>query len=226
MGTFIHQKLGSIEIENNDEDLLPDVALGDLLWLDNIHDDIRYEARVTNVDVFMRHHLAVLKVSLRLPTEFNLHKRSRFELRFRHNRSTLRRQYHVLTAALASPRRLLFPSVSDIKLMRRPSWAEIDNLKFRQLVNRDIRDDNQQFQAVISILEQPPGSIPFIIYGPSVYPTQPPHHTCTDALFAALERARHPLLSKAWCNLYAVTPASEYSYALRLTLRPTYSLSV
>jgi len=50
--------------------------------------------------------------------------------------------------------------------MRRLSSAEIDNLKFRQLVNRDIRDDSQQFQAVISILEQPPGSIPFIIYGP------------------------------------------------------------
>jgi helicase MOV-10 len=176
---------------------LPEVALGDFLWLDDIHDDIRYEARVTNVDVFIRHHLAVLKVSLRLPTDFNVYRGSRFELRFRHNRSTLRRQYHALTAALAPPRRLLFPSVSDIKPMRHLSRAEIDNLKFRQLVNRDIRDDGQQLQAVISILEQPPGSVPFIIYGPSVYPTQPPHHTCTDVLSAALERVRHPLLSKA-----------------------------
>ncbi|KAF8500415.1 P-loop containing nucleoside triphosphate hydrolase protein [Russula emetica] len=158
--------LYSIQIENNDEDLLPEVALGDFLWLDDIHDDIRYEARVTNVDVFIRHHLAVLKVSLRLPTDFNLYKGSRFELRFRHNRSKLRRQYHSLTAALAPPRRLLFPSVSDIKPMRRLSRAEIDKLKFRQLVNRDIRDDGQQLQAVISILEQPPGSVPFIIYGP------------------------------------------------------------
>jgi helicase MOV-10 len=166
MGTFIHQKLGSIEIENNDEDLLPEVALGDFLWLDDIHDDIRYEARVTNVDVFTRHHLAVLKASLRLPTDFNFYKEAQFEVRFRHNRIALRRQYHALTAALTPPCRLLFPSVSDIKPMRRPSRAEIDNLKFRQLVNRDIRDDSQQFQAVISILEQPPGSIPFIIYGP------------------------------------------------------------
>ncbi|KAF8500417.1 P-loop containing nucleoside triphosphate hydrolase protein [Russula emetica] len=158
--------LFSIEIENNDEDLLPEVALGDFLWLDDIHDDIRYEARVTNVDVFIRHHLAVLKVSLRLPTDFNLYKGSRVKLRFRHNHSTLRRQYHALTAALAPPRRLLFPSVSDIKPIRRLSRAEIDKLKFRQLVNRDIRDDGQQLQAVISILEQSPGSVPFIIYGP------------------------------------------------------------
>jgi len=169
----IHQKLRSIEIENNDEDLLPEVALGDFLWLDDIHDNIRYEARVTNVDVFTRHHLAVLKVSLRLPADFDLYKGTKFELRFRQNRITLRRQYHALTAALAPPRRLSFPSVSDIKPMRRLGRAEIDNLKFRQLINRDIRDDSQQLQAVISILEQPPGSVPFIIYGPSVYPSPP-----------------------------------------------------
>jgi helicase MOV-10 len=150
------------------------VALGDFLWLDNIQDDveddgpddIRYEARVTNVDVFMRGHLAVLKLSLKLPTEFNLPKGSKFDLRFRHNRITLRRQYRALTDALAPPRRLLFPSVSDVKPARRLSRAEIDNLKYRQLVNRDIRDDRQQLQAVISILEQPPGSVPFIVCGP------------------------------------------------------------
>jgi helicase MOV-10 len=194
---FYSSELGSIEIENNDEDLLPEVVLGDFLWMDDIQDDIRYEARVTHVDVFIRHHLAVLKVALRLPTDFDLYKGSRFEVRVRHNRTTLRRQYHALTAALAPPRRLLFPSVSDIKPTRRLSRAEIDNLKFRHLVNRDIRDDDQQLQAVISILEQPPGSVPFIIYGPSVYPTQPPHHTCTDVLSTALERERPRLLSKA-----------------------------
>jgi helicase MOV-10 len=166
MDTFIHKKLGSIEIENNDEDLLPEVSLGDFLWLDDVQDDIRYEARVTNVDVFTRHHLAVLKVSLRLPTDFSLYKEAQFEVRFRQNRIALRRQYRALTAALAPPRGLLFPSVSDVKPMRRLSRGEIDNLKFRQLVNKDIRDDGQQFQAVISILEQPPGCIPFIIYGP------------------------------------------------------------
>jgi helicase MOV-10 len=163
---LIHQQLDSVEIENSDEDLLPEVVLSDFLWLDDIHDDIRYEARVTGVDVFTRHPLVVLKVSLRLPTDFNFYKEAQFEVRFRHNRIALRRQYQALAAALAPPRRLLFPSVSDIKPMRRLSRVEVDNLKFRQLVNREIRDDGQQFQAVISILEQPPGCIPFIIYGP------------------------------------------------------------
>ena len=166
MGTFINRILGSIDIEDNDEDLLPEVALGDFLWLDDVHNDIRYEARVTNIDVFTRHHLAVLKVSLRLPADFNINKEAQFEARFRHNRIALRRQYHALTVALAPPRRLLFPTVLDIKPMRRPSRAKIDNIKFCQLMNRDIRDDSKQLQAVISILEQPQGSVPFIIYGP------------------------------------------------------------
>ena len=166
MCIFVYQKPHSIEIENDDEDLIPEVALGDFLWLDDIQDDIRYEARVADVVVFTRQHVAVLKLSLRLPTDFYLHKGSKFDLRFRHNRITLRRQYRALTNALASPRRLLFPSMSDFKPLRRLSRAEIDNLKYRQLVNKDIRDDIQQLQAVISILEQPLGSVPFIVCGP------------------------------------------------------------
>ncbi|KAH9035956.1 P-loop containing nucleoside triphosphate hydrolase protein [Lactarius hengduanensis] len=34
------------------------------------------------------------------------------------------------------------------------------------LVNENIREDDQQLQAVISILQQPKGSVPFIIFGP------------------------------------------------------------
>jgi len=65
--------LCSVEIENDDEDLLPEVALGDFLWLDDVQDNIRYEASVTDIDVFMRRHVAVLKMSLRLPPGFNLY---------------------------------------------------------------------------------------------------------------------------------------------------------
>jgi helicase MOV-10 len=164
--TFLFRHLCSVEIENNDEDLLPEVVLGDFLWLDDVQDNMRYEARVIKIDVFARHHLAVLKMSLRLPADFNLYRGAQFILQLRHNRTNLRYQYHTLTASFASPRRLLFPSVSDIKPKRHLSRIEIYNLKFRHLVNRTIRDDPQQLQAVVSILEQPPGSVPFIVYGP------------------------------------------------------------
>jgi helicase MOV-10 len=164
----IHSYLCSVEIENEDEDLLPEVILGDFLWLDDTQDDTRYEARVTNTSVFIRRRTAVLKMSLRMPTVFNnRYQGVPFLLRFRHNRITLRRQYHALATSFPPPHRLLFPSVSDIKPMRRLSRAEVEVLKF---VNRNIRNDPQQLQAVISVLEQPKGSVPFIIYGPLSLP--------------------------------------------------------
>ena len=163
---FVHRYLLSVEIENDDEDILPEVALGDFLWLDDAQDNIRYEARVTNAEVFTRHRLAVLKMLVRLPTEFNYCQGAQSTLHLRHSRITLRYQYHALTRSLAPPRRLLFPSLSDIRPKQHFSRSEIYNLKFRHLVNRRIRDDPQQLQAVVSALEQPKGSVPFIIYGP------------------------------------------------------------
>ena len=163
MRILVHQYLCSLEIESNDEDLLPEVILGDFVWLDDIQDDIRYEARISKAEVFSRgqNREAVLKVSLRLPTDFTLQPRALFILRFRINRITLRRQYHALARLSHGkiPYRLLFPSAADIGPMQRA----INNL---ELVNEIIRDDDQQLRTVVSILKQPQGTVPFIIFGP------------------------------------------------------------
>jgi hypothetical protein len=158
-------KICSIEIENDDEDLLPEVILGDYLWLDDIQEDIRYESRITKADVFTRSQgrAAVLKLSLRLPTVFNSYTGAQFIVRFRLNRITLRRQYHALASFSTSLRRLLFPIAADIKPTQYDSRVEIDNLNF---VNGNIHDDDQQRQTIVSILRQPKGSVPFIIFGP------------------------------------------------------------
>jgi helicase MOV-10 len=155
----------SIEIENDDEDLLPEVIVGDFLWLDDIQEDIRYESRITKADVFSRgqSRAAILKMTLRLPTVFDPYTGAQFIVRFRLNRITLRRQYHALASFSTSLRRLLFPVAADIKPMQYLSKAEIDNLK---LMNDNIHDDNQQLQTIVSILRQPKGSVPFIIFGP------------------------------------------------------------
>jgi helicase MOV-10 len=167
MRILVHRCLCSLEIENNDEDLLPEVILGDFVWLDDIQEDIRYEARISKAEVFSRgqSRAAVLKISLRVPTEFNLQRGVPFMLRFRVNRITLRRQYHALASLSHGniPCRLLFPSAADIGPMQRLSRAEISNL---ELVNENIRGDDQQLRTVVSILEQPRGSVPFIIFGP------------------------------------------------------------
>jgi helicase MOV-10 len=160
---FIPNRLHSIEFQNHDEDLLPEVIVGDYLWLEDGQEDVYYDTRITNAHVFMRGTLAVLKIFLQVPTSFNIYRGAQFLLRFRLNRVTLRRQYHALASSPAHLRRLLFPIASDIKSIRRLSQAEIDGLP---LVNEDIRDDEQQLHAVVSILQQPKGTVPFIIYGP------------------------------------------------------------
>jgi len=155
--------LCSVEIKNNDEDLLPEVIVGDFLWLDDGQEDIRYEARITNADIFQRGRVAVLRIFLQVPASFDLYRGAQFLLRFRLNRMTLRRQYHALASSFAPLRRVLFPSASDIKPIRHLSKAEIDKLP---LFNDNIREDEQQLHAVVSILQQPKGSVPFIIFGP------------------------------------------------------------
>jgi len=167
MRIFIHHYLRRIEIENSDEDLLPEVVLGDFVWLDDRQADKRYEARITKIDLFQRSQgrISVLKMCLRLPEDFHLQRGAQLILRFRFNRITLRRQHHAL-ASLSSanfPCRLLFPSAAHIGPIQHLSKAEIDNL---DLANGYIRDDDQQLRTVVSILEQPQGSVPFIIFGP------------------------------------------------------------
>ncbi|KAI0263063.1 P-loop containing nucleoside triphosphate hydrolase protein [Gloeopeniophorella convolvens] len=129
----------SIEIESADEEFLSEVIVGDFLWLDDRQEDIRYEARIT------------------------VYRGATFMLQFRLNRMTLRRQYHALHASLSSLCHLLFPSVSDMKPIRELSGNERDTLP---LANENIRRDDQQMQTVVSILQQPKGSFPFIIFGP------------------------------------------------------------
>lgn len=160
---FIPHRPYSIEFKNKDEDLLPEVLQGDFIWLEDRQEDVFYDARIINADVFMRGSLAVLKIFLQVPKSFHLYRGAQFRLRFRHNRIILRRQYHALASSHSHQRRLLFPSTSDVKPIRPLPKAEVDKLS---LVNENIREDKQQLHAVVSILQHPKGTVPFIIFGP------------------------------------------------------------
>jgi hypothetical protein len=204
---------------------LPEVITGDYLWLDDIQEDVRYEARITSANIFQRGQgrVAVLKMSLRLPTDFSFYRGAQFILRFRLNRVTLRRQYHALAHFSASLRRLLFPSTADIKPMQHPSRAEINKL---DLVNENIRNDDRQLQTIVSIIRQPKGSVPFIIFGPCAHPYIPSTAAITDDPSTVRGQVKQPPSSRALYNLCAVTLKSESSHALRAMLRRIYSLSV
>jgi len=158
----------SVEFVDQEEDLLPEVIQGDFLWLQNMQDsdDMYYDTRVKSANVFMRGSLAVLKLSLQVPKSFNLDRGAQFLLRLRLNRVTLRRQYHALSSLLTHLRRVLFPSPSDIKPFEHLSNnINIANLRL-SFFDKNIRENGQQLRTVVSILRQPKGTVPFIIFGP------------------------------------------------------------
>ena len=99
------------------------------------------------------------EVGLRFGRGFHgLNLNERFYVRFRYNRIVSRREHHAIKATPPVPR-LHFPLLTHVKPQLAPQ---------RELVayNPDIETNPAQKQAVSSILKLPPGSPPFVVYGP------------------------------------------------------------
>jgi helicase MOV-10 len=70
--------------------------------------------------------------------------------------------YHILKNSF-DPKRLLFPGPEHLHGARVPTSAERENL---MLCNRQLEGDDEQLRAIAAILHMPPGSVPFIVFGP------------------------------------------------------------
>ncbi|KAI0062682.1 P-loop containing nucleoside triphosphate hydrolase protein [Artomyces pyxidatus] len=145
------------------DNMLPELIVGDFIFLDDQLEAERWEGRVLRLASYMRSQHSELKIVLAMPDGFNVYHGDNFNLRLKLNRMTLRRMYHALAAPFTNSRRFLFPTVQDIL----PSPTPLpEHLLGMELFEENIRADYEQLQVVYSILHQPPGSIPFIIYGP------------------------------------------------------------
>lgn len=82
----------------------------------------------------------------------------RFYVRFKYNRIVSRREHRAIEAARPVPR-LQFPLSSHVKPQRALQGAIVT-------FNPDIETNPAQKRAVSSILRLPPGSPPFIVFGP------------------------------------------------------------
>jgi helicase MOV-10 len=102
------------------------------------------------------------QVLLRFHNSFKAFKGQLFEVSFNLSRSSLRRMHQALLIAW-KPERILFPSEEHIAGAYPPTADEIDGLR---LYNRYMEGNPAQKLAVASILSQPPGSVPFVIFGP------------------------------------------------------------
>jgi helicase MOV-10 len=87
---------------------------------------------------------------------FNLNER--FYVRFKYNRTVSRRQHHAIKATPPVPR-LQFPLLTDVK----PKMTLQGDIV---TYNQDIETNPAQKRAVSSIVRLPPGSPPFIVFGP------------------------------------------------------------
>jgi helicase MOV-10 len=115
------------------------------------------------------------EVGLRFNPAFRGHTPAqRYEVHFKLNRYPVRRQHQAMDAGGAEAR-VFFPDRSHRCLTQRPFKTRAG----LRLYNALIDQNTNQLQAVVSIVQQPPGSVPFIVFGP-----------CVESLFSN----KHPLI--------------------------------
>lgn len=105
------------------------------------------------------HLVQQLEVGLRFGGSFRQQDpNQRFNVRFRYNRVPMRRQHQALDSTFA-PARVLHPTFADT-IATRPfvHMGPIHN----QLINAN----PAQLLAIQTVVSQPPGAMPFIIFGP------------------------------------------------------------
>jgi helicase MOV-10 len=102
------------------------------------------------------------EVALRFHGSFNVYAPGReFHVRFKLNRIPIQRQ-HLAMDAVFTEDRILFPLVKHLPSGGPPS-ASKSSLK---VYNTLIASNESQLQAVVSVVAQRPGSLPFVIFGP------------------------------------------------------------
>lgn len=101
-------------------------------------------------------------VSLRFGNDFSTYRGTKFDVRFVLNRLPFRRMHQAL-ANKFKPDRFLFPSPAHIAGVQRISQSTIDDIT---PFDRPIGEDEEQMETVAAIVNQKPGSVPFVVFGP------------------------------------------------------------
>ncbi|KDR68378.1 hypothetical protein GALMADRAFT_257029 [Galerina marginata CBS 339.88] len=138
----------------------PSVLVGDFILVsrpegaETLNTRTWYEGRV--------HQVHQNHVSLRFSDEFRTYKGTKFDVRFVLNRLPFRRMHQVLTNKF-NPVRLLFPGPAHIQ-----GVARILPSKISEIVPfyRPLGEDDEQKETVAAIINQKPGSVPFVVFGP------------------------------------------------------------
>lgn len=129
----------------------PSVMLGDRILVRKRAGEAGhwYEGRVYDIQQ--------IRIDIRLPKKAKITAADPCDVRFKLNRVPLQRQHQALL--MTPPSRILFPKPSDILTPAVPTTL-------RTFFNPLVAANPRQKLAVESILSRPPGSPPFIVFGP------------------------------------------------------------
>ncbi|KAK0191970.1 RNA helicase [Armillaria mellea] len=108
------------------------------------------------------HNVAMSHVSLRFDDAFNTYRGTKFDVRFVLNRLSFCRMHDAL-GNKNDPARLLFPGSEHLTTEGPVTSTMLEELS---PLNRDIGRNREQLETVAAILNQPRGSVPFIVFGP------------------------------------------------------------
>ncbi|KAJ6600012.1 RNA helicase [Mycena vulgaris] len=113
-----------------------------------------YEGRI--------HQVHQTHVSLRFDDKFSTYKGTKFDIKFTLNRLPHRRMHQALTNPWKESR-ILFPRAEHVLRNLRVTVTQRNSIS---PVNRLIAEDPEQLETVVAIVNQPPGSPPFVVFGP------------------------------------------------------------
>ena len=134
----------------------PSVMIGDLIKVITVHGKVH--------GGFV-HVVEGLEVGLHFHTSFRQTRGETYDVDFSLCRLPLRRMHQALNQLnwnISLAPRLLFPAINIVPSARLPSTEQ-----FRMsLFNLRIQENHPQLQAVASIVSQPLGSVPFVVFGP------------------------------------------------------------
>ena len=133
----------------------PSVLVGDFIIVKHHDSSEWYKGCV--------HKVSVDTVNLRFDSTFSTYKGNRFDVRFVLNRLPHRRMHQALTLKVDSTR-FLFPEPDHVGTRAVSAEQSVAITP----INRLIGENHEQLMTVAAIVNQPPGSVPFIIFGPLV----------------------------------------------------------
>ncbi|KAF5383148.1 hypothetical protein D9615_005012 [Tricholomella constricta] len=145
------------------------------------------------------------EVNLRFDRSFRGWSRDQlYNVRFKLNRYPARRQHQALDSAFSEDR-VLFPKKTHLPKGPCPRQADVRIRPINPLIGKN----PPQLQAVMSIVKQPPGSLPFVIFGPPG----------TGKTITMVEAIKQVLESNPDAKVLACAPSNSAADLIAIRLR-------